>query len=503
MNDHIEAGELNILDKLLQGRIKFTPGLNIISGENGTLKTQLLQALRGGAAIPNRQGSSLRMQTFSPKRNSERRASESIIQFFRQQNKTWETALNERGGAQINVSGFDTYPSVGDLYYLIFEHRSKDGADRRTHMATVASELNTDIQSVFPQYALVATWDEQLGAPRIKMSKNGNVEFPIESLSMGEQEVLSLILSVSTSRNKVDVYLIDEPEVHLNWHLEERLFAFLDDFCEQARKQIIVVTHSRTIFKPRFYSKSQFLSWGEDGRVHWSRELSADKRTRLAGDAIEIVALGDFSKPTFFVEDESHCLVLSSLSALKEGQINVSQCGNSTNVKSLFKYQLGQGRWQNAYFVIDGDNQGNPFPNDAQFMCLPYYCIENGLLDPETLAEVSKSSLEDVQNAIADSIRAKRNLIFQKNKFFEFLADSLQPDHITFERLYLLDASCVIDEVFSKLGLGKVSDSLMTYLTTAENIGRIQQLFPKVLLERLWKTNNAAQESASEGTSSA
>ncbi len=143
MRNHLVTANLNILSGLLQGTMEFTPGLNIISGENGTLKTQLLHALRGGAAVASEPGVALRMQTFSPTRNS--------------------------------------------------------------------------------------------GAPRINMSKNRNVEFPIEALSMGEQEVLSLILSVNTSRENVDVYLIDEPEVHLNWHLEERLFAFLDDFCTKAK----------------------------------------------------------------------------------------------------------------------------------------------------------------------------------------------------------------------------------------------------------------------------
>ena len=56
------------------------------------------------------------------------------MQFFRQNNRTWETNLNERVNAQINMHGFDSYASVGELYFLVFEHRSKDGADRREHI---------------------------------------------------------------------------------------------------------------------------------------------------------------------------------------------------------------------------------------------------------------------------------------------------------------------------------------------------------------------------------
>ena len=479
MGNHIVSANLNILNGVLSGTMEFSPGLNIISGENGTLKTQLLQSLRGSAVVSSQPGQPLRMQAISPKRNSERRTQEAIMQFFRQNNRTWETNLNERVNAQINMHGFDSYASVGELYFLVFEHRSKDGADRLAHMTTVSNEFNEVIQAVFPQYRLSPSWDESLGSPRIKMSKNGNVEFPIESLSMGEQEVLSLILTISTSRESVDVYLIDEPEVHLNWHLEERLFTFVDDFCEKYGKQAIVVTHSRTIFKPRFLSKAQFLSWGEDQRVTWSGELTKAQRTRLAGDAVEIVAMGDFSKVTFFVEDDAHAIVIKAVANLFNVEVNVSVCGNVGNVKSLFKHQRSQGAWLNAVFMIDGDNQGNPFPNEKCFLHLPYYCVENLILDPELLGIVSSRSVGDVRSTLLDVINDKRNEIFKKNKFFEFLADSLTVEHITFDRLRTFDASVLTEELIRKLGLGSFQEMLPKYLAAAKSTGRLDELLPK------------------------
>jgi AAA domain, putative AbiEii toxin, Type IV TA system len=485
MGNHIARANLNILNGTLQGTMEFMPGLNIISGENGTLKTQLLHSLRGGAAVPAQLDSPLRIQAISPKRNSERRATEAILEYVRQTNRTWETNLNERAGAQINVSGFDNYASTGELYHLIFNHRCKDGSDRRAHMDTVASEFNEIIQAVFPHYRVLATWDDRLGAPRVRLSKNAEVEIPIEALSMGEQEVLSLMLSLSTGRENIDVYLIDEPEVHLNWHLEERLFTFLDNLCESHGKQAIVVTHSRVIFKPMFLPKAQFLSWGEDKRVTWGRELSKQQRTRLAGDAIEIVALGDFSKTTFFVEDSSHAEIIEAIACLKSISINTSQCGNATNVISLYKYQLSNVTWSNAYFVIDGDNQGNPFPADQRFIHLPYYCIENILLDPETLAATSSRSLGDVRKIMLELIVANRNRVFLKNKFFEFLADSLSVDHMTFDRLKLFDASLIVKGVVSQLGLGSVKEVLPKYLAHAESIGRLSTLIPNQLMQAI------------------
>jgi predicted ATPase len=482
MANHISTANLNLLNGTLLGSMHFEPGLNIISGENGTLKTQLLQSLRGTAAVASEPGQQLRMQAISPKRNSERRAAETIIQVFRQNNRTWETNLQERINSQINMSGFDNYPSLGDLYYLVFEHRCKDGTDRRTHMDVVTSEFNDVIRSVFLQYELSAIWDDALGAPKISMLKNTNVKFPIESLSMGEQEVLSLILSMSTSKNNVDVYLIDEPEVHLNWHLEERLFLFLDEFCEVNNKQAIVVTHSRTIFKSRFLPKTQFLRWGENQKVTWGRDLTSQQRTRLAGDAIEIVALGNFERITLFVEDAAHAEFINAIASLFGVDVNTSTCGGAANVKSLYKYQRKHGPWANAYFMIDGDNQGNPFPEDAHFIHLPYYCIENLILDPDVLGYVYSKSKKEVQQCMIEIFKKKRQAIFHKNKFFDFLADSLTCEHMTFERLKTFDASVVLKDIIENLGQLSLHDLLPVYLNAARDLSRLETLVPSQLL---------------------
>ncbi len=484
MSNHIVSASVDIFNGLLHGTIQFYPGLNIISGENGTLKTRLLQSLRSGGITSAILGQPLRMQAISPKRNSERRAVESILQAFRQNNRTWETTLSERLGGQINDQSFDNYPSLGDLFYLVFEHRCRDGADRQAHMHALTLDLNQVIQAVFPYYQLVADWDPLLGAPRIRMRKKGNVEFPIEALSLGEQEVLSLIASIDAAKDRMDVYLIDEPEVHLNWHLEERLFAFLDDLCESHDKQVIVVTHSRTIFKPRFLPKAQFLYWSEEGTVKWSRELSVEQRRRLAGDAIEVVALGEFGKPTFFVEDTAHSRVLRALADIYGVEISISECGNRANVKSLFLYQKAHGRWPNSIFLIDGDNQGNPLPGEGHFIQLPIYSIENVFLEPDLLAALSGRSVEEVRSLMVESIRAQRGQIFRKNKFFEFLAEEIRAEHMTYERLSTFDGSMILTHLADRLGM-PLDDLIQGYLRIAHERGWLRDHLPLGILHAL------------------
>jgi hypothetical protein len=61
--------------------MQFLPGLNLVGGENGTLKTKLLQQLRSGTGVvSNVPNVALRIQSINPKRNSERRAAEQIWQ---------------------------------------------------------------------------------------------------------------------------------------------------------------------------------------------------------------------------------------------------------------------------------------------------------------------------------------------------------------------------------------------------------------------------------------
>lgn len=478
--NYIVSANVDICSGLLKGTLEFSPGLNIISGENGTLKTKVLQSLRGGSSKLLDPARPLRFQSISPKRNSERRAADAIVQFFRQQNRTWDNVMNERLGTQINETGFDNYPSLADLYYLIFEHRCRDGTDRREHMAKVTGEFNTVIRTIFEHYELVADWNAQTGAPTIRIQKHGVVQFPIESLSMGEQEILSLIASIDAGKGTTDVYLIDEPEVHLNWHLEEKLFQFLDSHCISNDKQAIVVTHSRTIFRPQFLPKVQFFYW-EDGRILWGRHLTREQKKRLAGDAVEIIGLGSFAKTTFFVEDAFHSEALTALAAALGADISIAQCGTSPNVRSLYKYSRTAGGWANTYFLNDGDNEGNPFPGSTQFIHLAAYSFENLFLHPETLATASGKSIDEVRQVILEAILHKRDVIFRKNRFFEFLIDGLTTAHITFDRLTKFDGSLILHEVSTKLGFAP--DEFPTkYIAAASASGSLGVLMPAELV---------------------
>lgn len=475
----IRSAQINILD-LFVANIDFAPGLNIISGENGTMKTRLLQQMKNerGRLTLSDGVDPVRMQAISPKRNAERRAFSTIFQTFRQNNTKLDSLINERG---INDHTFDNYPSVGDLFYVVYEDQCRDGGNQREKMQEATEQFNNVIQEIFSSYRLHSEWDEPSGSPNIKLVKNGESQVPLEALSLGEQEMLALVINIYTSKDRYDIFLIDEPEVHLNWHLEDKLFNYLDNFCENYQKQIIAVTHSRAIFKKRFFDKSQFLYWGDDKKVHCSQQLTPAQQLKLAGDAIDIIRMGDFKKPTFFVEDGRHEDILLTFARNYGVDVSVTACGNSSNVKALFKQAKREGGWQNSYFVIDGDNQGNPFPGEGKFIHLNKYCLENYLLDIPTVMAVSGRTEDEVRQSILSSIKANRAKILKKNQFFDFLFDGLTDQHITPDRLAKLDASEILDSLLQLLGFN-FGDFLEIYMQKCFELGRHANAFPSPIV---------------------
>lgn len=257
---HILSADINLFGGIFSESIPFKQGLNILSGENGTGKTHVLREIKKGK-FQSPEGTSPRVIAFNPKRNSDRKKLETIFQEIRQQNRALPTYVQQRMKTELQDSTFDNYASFAEVYVYVYEEQCKDGGIQTDKMKKVTSDFNSIIQKIFLNYKLVSRWDAGRGAPDIKLKKEGQ-EIAIDSLSLGEQEVLSLVFNLYTARNTNDVFLVDEPEIHLNWHLEESLFRFFDWFCSKFDKQVIVATHSRVVFKAPFFGKNPISSLG-------------------------------------------------------------------------------------------------------------------------------------------------------------------------------------------------------------------------------------------------
>jgi hypothetical protein len=483
MQTFIQRADLNVLEGRLSGSIEFAPGLNIVCGENGTLKTKLLQSLKGNLFVSSNPQRPPRIQAISPKRNSERRTWDAALQFVRQNNRSYDTFVGEAEGQPLNDHTFSNYPSLGELFLYIFDKKCRDGQAPITHMRDVEREFNETISRVFPEYRLVAEWTAQ-GRPSVQVEKRGTMLVPIHLLSLGEQEVLALIANIYAARDAHDVFLIDEPEVHLNWSLEERLFGFFDFFCATYQRQIVAVTHSRAVFLPQFIKKVTFLVWTPESRVVPTKEISPEQRRRIAGEAISVLHLGGSAAPSAYVEDTAHETIIRRVAEKLGVVLSVAVCGNKSNVRSLYKRLKMDDGLDKTVFVEDGDGEGAPPFAGESFVHLDKYCFENYLLDSRVAAHAFAISEDEFRSLILGKISLKRSEVLGRNKFLEFLLAQLRQEHLTEDLLSKLDASVVVPSIAASFGL-TFEDYVERYVNSANALGLLGEVFPADLLGKI------------------
>jgi predicted ATPase len=510
MSNYIKKAYINlsnISEGIFEATIEFNKGLNILSGENGTLKTNLLRAIggsqsaldaegnftipaqtrpqqikRGNYLVTEQPGNKPKFLSVDPKRDAQAQAFEALLATLRQGNTTIDSMLLTRIDKQIQDKGTSSLPSIGELYYATYEKRCLDGGDRRERMQAVISEFNEVVERVFPEYAFNATWDSTLGGPKLHMVKMGKQPVPVEGLSLGERDVLSLIMYLYLSRDSYEVCLIDEPELHLNWHLEEGLFRYLNDLCDFHDKQMIVVTHSRAIFREPFLSKAQFLAWGEEGKIEVRQELSEEQLLRLVGEAVQILRLADSARPIIFVEDAAQKGIIGAIAEAVGASVTIHSCRNSSNVTTLFELYREMGGWGESIFIIDGDNQGNPHPNEPKFIHLKKYCIENYLLDGVIAAKISGKTDAEVKQILVDTIQRIKYSWPQKTAALAVAIDRLTPDTLDADFIDKLDASMFLEDYLNRLGFSR-NDFITKYVAESDSNGELKRVFPAEIIE--------------------
>lgn len=470
-----------MFDGVFNTTINFLNGLNIISGVNGTGKTQVLQQLKsnvGIVSVEEKSSRDLAIFAVSPKRNTEKQAIDSIFQQVKTQNKTIQTFISNIQNFQIKDSGFESYPSFAELFIQEYDLLMQDGVTgyEKAISATV-EKFNEVLRQVFPDYQIEASWipgaTDLSGKLDLKVKKYSASPITIDKLSTGEREVFALLFCIFVSRGKEDVYLIDEPEIHLNWDLERGLFRFLNWFCEKFNKQAIVVTHSRIIFSPEFYSKTQFLVW-ENNKIVCKKEVTEQQKSSIAGEISNIVNIIGFNKPTFFVEDEKHKVFVSYLAKVLSKEVEVIVCGNKPNVKTMFDLlKNSPSTTNNVYFLVDGDNEGSGIVS-SNFVSLQKYCIENYLFDPYILSKTLGATEEDIKVAIVDCVKGLSHpalLVYKK------LADHVSP--FPFEVLDALDGSKIASKLVGKFT--KTVDGIIeSYINIAQTEGKLNTIFGEI-----------------------
>lgn len=482
-NTYIKSVPVNLFSGIFNVNVNFSNGLNIISGVNGTGKTQLLMQLKnntGVVSVNEKQSSDLSIFAISPKRNMEKQAIDSILQQVKTQNKTQESFIKTIQNFKIKDTGFETYPSFAELFIQEYELLMQDGITAYEEaVKRTMDDFNNVLKQVFSDYEFEAKWipsnNGSSGSFDLKIKKYGLSPITIDQLSTGEREVFSLLFCIFISRKKEDIYLIDEPEIHLNWDLEKGLFSFFDWFCGTFEKQIIVVTHSRVIFMPKFFNKTQFLVW-ENNKIICKKDISEKQKLSIAGEVSSVVNAIELNKPTFFVEDEKHNIFVNNLAKVLNKNVNVVVCGNKSTVKTVFN-MLKEPNSNKAYFLTDGDNETININND-HFISLKRYCIENYLFDIYILSKVFDTTEDDVKEKIIECIKelSHQNVLVYK-KLAECSID------FPFEILDTLDIAKykIIDKLVKKFDKNiDTDDVVVSYINIAHTEDRIKTIFEEI-----------------------
>jgi hypothetical protein len=281
-----------LLDGRFTQEIAFSSGLNIIAGANGACKTKLLEYIQLNKSnnatvelsIP---GQNVIIAQFSPKRNAQKVLMEQAQQLVRQDINAEQNALNAFINQQLQDDNIQTIKSISE-YLTLSSEKIVDQGNKTKEQAT--EEIKQKYQEVLSKvfdYKINLSWDSSRRRYISNISKNGdNLEF--NQLSSGENAIISLVFAVFYVKDTADIYLIDEPEIHLNWLLEEKLFGFFDWFAQTYNKQIIIVTHSRACFIKPYVDFAQFFVW-ENGNTVIKNKPDQGLIEALSGDIVKVV----------------------------------------------------------------------------------------------------------------------------------------------------------------------------------------------------------------------
>jgi energy-coupling factor transporter ATP-binding protein EcfA2 len=491
---YIKSININLFDGKFNQIINFGSNLNILSGVNGTGKTKVLQLLKQGTNViiepPSIHFNQLKVIALSPKRNAEKRAIENLVSYIRNTDLLRKT--QELLTKQIRDETYDSYSSFVELFYLKFEElRSKHFGSKTQQeiLDEFIKNINEEvIRCILPNYKLETTWNYEKSFLDPKIYKESAKKYVnLENLSTGEQEILSLLFNIYILKDEVDIFIIDEPEIHLNWTLEKNLFNFLEEFSIKYQKQVIVSTHSRIIFDKKFQKYIKYLIW-EDGVIKVKDKVPSEYREQIAGESLALLSFIQPEKRTLFVEDDEQEITIKALLKAYGKDENLIEIiklsGGSGTLENLYKIITQNPElilsWTNAYFLKDSDLKSHQ--SRDRFITLKKYSIESYYMNFEVLSSLLNKDKENIKEEILKLIKEKKRKIVGDGRnayFFEKLIDKLYD--ITQDQLDVLDCSQFFNDFLETFHYKK-TDFMEKYIQKAKELGKLEEIFDHELI---------------------
>jgi energy-coupling factor transporter ATP-binding protein EcfA2 len=492
---YIKSINVNLFDGKFNQIINFGSNLNILSGVNGTGKTKVLQLLKQGTNVVIEPSSihfnQLKVIALNPKRNAEKRAIQNLVNYIR--NTDLPRKTQELLTKQIRDETYDQYPSFAELFYLKFEKLRSQYFNSKTQQEILnefIKDINDEvIKYIFTNYKLEAHWNHENDSLDLKIYKESADDYVnLENLSTGEQEILSLLFNIYILKDEVDIFIIDEPEIHLNWTLEKNLFNFLEEFSIKYQKQVIVSTHSRIIFDKKFQKYIKYLIW-EDGIIKVKDKVPSEYKEQIAGESLALLSFIQPEKRALFVEDDEQEITIKALLKAYSKDENLIEIiklsGGSGILENLYKIIVQNQdlilSWTNAYFLKDSDLKSHQ--SRDRFITLKKYSIESYYMNFEVLSSLLNKEKENIKQEILRLIKENKRKIVDDGRnayFFEKLIDKL--DDITQDQLDILDCSQFFND-FLEVFHYKKTDFMEKYIQKAKELGKLEEIFDHELID--------------------
>lgn len=477
MNRYIKTVKLNIWNNTFIQDVNFENSLNIISGSNGTGKTKLLQFIQqhnnGDQQIILDDGTfNTTTSSFSPQRNAQKILANKAMQLFRQDVNATRATIQAFQNQIIKDDGFQTLKSISEYFvYNAEDEVNKDGTINKNSAAETTRQIFENVIKKVFDFEVEFNFNPSTKSYDL-IFKKGVQKLSTTDLSHGENAVIVLICALVFGKDSANTFLIDEPETHLNWSLEEKLFEFFDWYAEEYKKQIIIVTHSRVVFLDKYANKRQFFERkGEQVAIY--KKPSKELISQLAGDTVNLIEGITSQTKLIYVEDSSHKTVVEALAKKLSLDIEVQVCkGGCEKVKDISK-AFKVLNINNVYFLIDGDNkpltteQKKDLHNNT--IQLNKYCIENYLLNTEILnlyrandwENIIKEKINTINVSARPAIKPIQIAINNNANVFD-LIDYLDGSEILKQiaKSELKDQAVLMNEIIEKI---ETSDLLEKY----------------------------------------
>jgi predicted ATPase len=242
--------------------------------------------------------------------------------------------------------------------------------------------------------------------------------YDIDYMSSGEKGLLCTFFLMRRTTAIGGIVLLDEPELHLNPKVCERILPFLiNEVVEKIPAQAIVCTHSPEILAFAYENakcRLLHLRTGSDiSPIYPHDKREAYEALRLLGAPTADIL---FSRGSVFVEGTDDTELLQSgfpdrLSGFKISELHGRQ-EVEKNIRSLQDAEQKGEVDTLQCFIFDRDRMPSALTNSKFVRVLQWqrYCFENYLLDHDVIYDVCENKDVKIGNPIASRAELRKKL---------------------------------------------------------------------------------------------